>query len=264
MARSERGLPRGKPLGRATGRRAPKDLIVVWMEGENTEAGWVDHLIQRAADVAIDLQILSHPGEGVPNTLVSKAKRSRGAGVEVWVVFDRDEHDLTTALNDARDAGLGVVFSNPCFELWPLLHLQGRTRPEHRHDLQRALHQAHPSYHHDRGANVDWEQLAAHLNDATRRALGLHTRSPDPTIWTAAPRDSSLPTGVLANPSTTAWLLHLRCVEPGFGGSSDDPLATDHMLVTAILRDERLAHLLGCCPPSLRQRVIAALPQASP
>jgi hypothetical protein len=171
MARRERGPRRGKPLGRATGRRAPKDLIVVWMEGENTEAGWVEHLIQRSADVAIDLQILSHPGEGVPHTLVAKAKRSRGDGVEVWVVFDRDEHDLTTALKDARDAGLGVVFFNPGFELWPLLHLRGHTRPEHRHDLQGALHQAHRNYRHDRGAVVNWEQRARHVAAATRRAL---------------------------------------------------------------------------------------------
>jgi hypothetical protein len=62
MAERERGPPRERPLGRATGRRvdgstgrrAPKDLIVVWMEGEKTEAGWVDHLIQAAADAAID------------------------------------------------------------------------------------------------------------------------------------------------------------------------------------------------------------------
>lgn len=93
-----------KPLRRASSLKRPKPMIVVWLEGENTEAGWVDHLIQRSTDASIDLQILRHPGEGVPKTLVQKAKASHRDGSEVWVVFDRDEHDLSQALIEARDA----------------------------------------------------------------------------------------------------------------------------------------------------------------
>lgn len=41
---------------------------------------------------------------------------------EVWCVVDVDEYDIDAAARTARRAGVSLVVSNPCFELWLLLH----------------------------------------------------------------------------------------------------------------------------------------------
>ncbi|WP_084734299.1 RloB family protein [Rhodococcus sp. RD6.2] len=58
------------------------------------------------------------------------------AAVEVWIVVDRDDHAyLEDALRTALREGIRVAFSNPCFEVWPILHLSDHraaiTSPQH-------------------------------------------------------------------------------------------------------------------------------------
>ena len=53
----------------------------------------------------------------------------------VWCVFDVDQHPhLTTAVEEARTAGIDVAVSSPSFELWLLLHFRespgARTAPQ--------------------------------------------------------------------------------------------------------------------------------------
>jgi hypothetical protein len=180
--------------------------LYLFAEGK-TEEGWADWLHRTARG----LVVIDCEGEaGVPRTLLEKAKdkraalrragsRTQASRDEVWIVFDRDDHpDVPGTLEEARDAGIGVVFSNECFEVWPLLHFEDRTRHTARADLQRELHALHPHYDHDDGARVDWEALAPYTGVATHRAIGLHQRGE-----TAG--------NPFRNPSTTAWLLDRRC-----------------------------------------------------
>ncbi|MEV5709909.1 RloB family protein [Actinoallomurus sp. NPDC052274] len=47
---------------------------------------------------------------------------------DVWCVFDVDEfQDIEDAVSLARRQGIGVAVSNPCFELWLLLHFDQHT-----------------------------------------------------------------------------------------------------------------------------------------
>jgi len=46
---------------------------------------------------------------------------------ELWVVFDRDENtpqEVYAAFRLARQNGIRIAFSHPCFELWLLLHFK--------------------------------------------------------------------------------------------------------------------------------------------
>ncbi len=44
---------------------------------------------------------------------------------EKWLVFDKDDFDdFDDAINDAQKEGFEVAYSNPCFEIWFLLHFQ--------------------------------------------------------------------------------------------------------------------------------------------
>jgi hypothetical protein len=195
----------------------------VFSEGRNTETGWLGHLQRRARDA--NLSIESAGGVGVPQTVVERAIEKRRelngrmrrevayAHDEVWVVVDRDDHELANSLNDAADAGVGLVFSNACFELWPLLHLDDLRAHQDRAWLQSRLKELHPHYDHQRGARVEWSDLQTLDVKATSRAIALHFQSPDETTFMGGKGEPGRPRGALGNPTTTAWILHRRCLE---------------------------------------------------
>ena len=57
---------------------------------------------------------------------------------DVWVVFDRDEHvEFETSIERCRSVGIGAAFSNPCFELWLILHDSELDGPLTRHEAQK-------------------------------------------------------------------------------------------------------------------------------
>lgn len=57
---------------------------------------------------------------------------------EIWCVFDRDEHpDVNSAIEEARQGGVETALSNPCFELWLVLHVRQWAAHVHRHVIQR-------------------------------------------------------------------------------------------------------------------------------
>ncbi|NNN21700.1 MAG: RloB domain-containing protein [Acidimicrobiales bacterium] len=84
---------------------------------------------------AVDIRVEPDTGGLVPKTLVSKVveARRRNTGEEseideIWCVFDLEWPTNHPDLNDsgerARQAGIKVAISNPCFELWLILHFQ--------------------------------------------------------------------------------------------------------------------------------------------
>ena len=83
----------------------------------------------------------------VPLTLVQRAKEELRTNKrapkddrfdEIWCVFDRDSHpNLKQAMREARDAGVRLAFSNPCFELWLVWHLEDSTAHIERNEIQR-------------------------------------------------------------------------------------------------------------------------------
>jgi hypothetical protein len=74
------------------------------------------------------------PSPGVPMRLVERAvarKKSDSEIDECWCVFDvewpRNHPNLDRALQLAEAGGVNVAVSNPCFELWLILHFQDQT-----------------------------------------------------------------------------------------------------------------------------------------
>ena len=143
-----------------------------------------------------------------PLSLVARAReevnRSRRFGSrqgslsfdEIWCVFDVDEHpNRSQAIFEARQSDINVAVSNPCFELWLVLHVEGRARPVHRSDIQRDATKLNLI----RGKNVPdaaWRGgLEDGYEDAKRRAQGLD-RMHD---GNQSPQRS--------NPSTGVWRL---------------------------------------------------------
>lgn len=105
------------------------------------------------------------------------AKKSKREYDQIWVVFDVDEHPkLAEAHQQARSNHLNVAQSNPCFELWALLHFQDQTAELTRHHAQRLCRQHMPGYE----KLLPYAQLSGRVEAACARAEQLreqHTRN---------------------------------------------------------------------------------------
>lgn len=111
----------------------PKARLLLVCEGQETEPGYFRQL---AARHRVLIDVPPHQGSD-PKTVVETAvclkkdadraarKDPFAAYEEVWCVIDVDQHPrLGDALQQARDNGICVALSNPCIELWLLLHFQ--------------------------------------------------------------------------------------------------------------------------------------------
>ena len=195
-------MSRPRRAGRSL--RMPEARVVrVHTEGRVTERDYLNHWARRSRGV-----LISWGASGMsPLSLVARAReevnRSRRFGSrqgslsfdEIWCVFDVDEHpNRSQAIFEARQSDINVAVSNPCFELWLVLHVEGRAGPVHRSDIQRDATKLNLI----RGKSVPdavWGSLKDGYEAAKRRAQSLdqmHAGNGSP------PR---------SNPSTGVWRL---------------------------------------------------------
>ncbi len=135
---SDRRITRSRSLRRKVATRDVKKTLLVFCEGEKTEPEYLRALSRKSSvrDLAcVDIRFESGPGGSVPQTLVSKAVEARDRAVdeadeidEFWCVFDvewpRNHPNLKSVIQQARDNHIKLAVSNPCFELWLILHFQ--------------------------------------------------------------------------------------------------------------------------------------------
>src|SRR5262249_33463734 len=118
---------------------------------------------------------------------------------EVWCVFDVDEHPFVPeAKQQAKDNGIETAVSNPCFELWIILHFRDQRAYVDRAQLQHECRQYLPGYDKD----VPTAKLIAHDDDAVRRAKDLDA-------WQSSRNCAG------ANPSTGVYRLTERIKAAG-------------------------------------------------
>ena len=102
-----------------------------------------------------------------------KLKRDPPAGRDsVWAMFDRDIHPrFAESKNLAHGNGISLAISNPCFELWGILHYQDQDAHLDRHECQRLLRYLCPGYRKS-GAKVFDDRTAIEKGylDAVKRA----------------------------------------------------------------------------------------------
>ena len=206
---------RAKPRNRASPklrRRAPvyepKPGFVLFCEGKNTEPAYFSAIRRACSSVVMEI----NRGVGVPMTVATRAvdhARKNGLAPEsrkrkdsfetndqVWAVFDHDDHpQFKESVELCERNGVGVAWSNPCFELWLILHERDYAVPGVCRDVQKALKDLHPEYDR-RGAKIpDCDDMVGRVEDAERRgAMLLSERE----------KDGSAPFG---NPSTTVGRL---------------------------------------------------------
>ena len=174
-----------RPLARRNAYREPRRRILILCEGTLTEPQYFDDFRRYEHNPLVDVVIDDEGGS--PKTLVERAasrkkkaereaKRFRDENLkydEVWCVYDVDIHPkLADAFQQARDNGIELAVSNPCFELWLLLHFAEQTAYIERHKVQTLLRQ-HLAGYKKRG---DFEKLKSGYTDAVKRAELLKKR----------------------------------------------------------------------------------------
>ena len=202
MARNRDSLQRRK----AYRQTRPRFLIVC--EGTVTEPRYFKD-VQHTKRSLIDLELKP---SGTPKTLVEravqlkseadgKAKRLKDDNEkyeEVWCVFDIDNHPLIPEARDqARANGIELAISNPCFELWPLLHFQDQRAHIERGKVQRLCRQLMPGYE----KRLNYASLRPRYSGALQRAEDLER-------WHGSRGTAG------ANPSTTVHRLVERIKVP--------------------------------------------------
>ena len=106
--------------------------------------------------------------------LAPRRRRRRDSFEEddrAWAVFDRDDHpcfDEAVALCESN--GVGVARSDPCFELWLILHERDYDRACTRRDVQGELASLRPEYDRGGAKTPDCADLVQRVADAERRA----------------------------------------------------------------------------------------------
>jgi RloB-like protein len=184
MARRNDSLRRRRPV------REVKRRILIVCEGEVTEPNYFNDLRHQTRSL-VELRI--EPG-GTPKALVEQAVEAKRAAEKAakrgkdenlkydvaWCVFDVDEHPFVAeARQQASDNGIRIAVSNPCFELWALLHFQDQHAHIERHEVQRLCRHYMPRY----DKRLPCETLLAVYHEAVRRSVELerwqHTRGTD-------------------------------------------------------------------------------------
>ncbi len=193
----ERRRARRKPF------KAPKPLILVVTEGKVTEPEYLNGFKEASKNPRVDIRVVG--GVGVPKTIVEFAKEHKSEAEkrarrekdenlrydEVWCVFDFDNHpNVPDAKQMARDNGIKLAMSNPCFELWLWLHFADQPGMQDRHRLQSMMKQHIPNY----DKHVNYSDYAAGYDVAVKRASRLD-------------KDAEAASEEGRNPTTGVWRL---------------------------------------------------------
>lgn len=172
-------------LRRRRHRQQPKRRFIVYCEGAKTEPAYLAALRAACRGTLIEMKVIGPAG--VPKTLARQAavearsnRRGRNSfekNDQVWAVFDRDEHPhYSEAVKHCEDAGVRVGRSNPCFEIWLILHEEDYDKPDDRHAVQARLRTIRPEYCASNGKTVDCNDLVTRVDAAEQRAAVLLAR----------------------------------------------------------------------------------------
>jgi len=134
---------KGRPLGsRQVNVRPLRPRFLIVCEGSKTEPNYFRRF--RANTEVVDLEVI-----GLGDNTLSLVQRTcelmrQDDYAQVWCVFDRDSFPamrFNEALNQARQRGIQVAYSNEAFELWYLLHFDYHNAALSRTRYQRMLTQ---------------------------------------------------------------------------------------------------------------------------
>ena len=154
--------------------RTMKPVFVVFCEGE-TEEAYLDFIKQtyRSPFKIIPKVEGGKVTQHLIQTRCREVKIARNENIQVFLMYDMDKPDITEKLLRLK---AHLLLSNPCIELWFLLHCKDQKSPINTDDAVRALkHIGSPWFHYKKpeinAAQKDY--LKQHVQEAMERAASL-------------------------------------------------------------------------------------------
>ncbi len=176
MARKNSSLKRKKP------NRNPKQKFILFSEGANTERVYFEALERHYTNALFEINFIGPAG--TPITIADKVKvqmktlkeeRIANSFAEkdtVWGIFDEDNHDnVRESIDKCIAAGAKVAYSNPCFEVWLILHYEDFDKSDDRHQVQKHYGTLDPYYKRNGSKIPNYEVLIPKIEEAEERAV---------------------------------------------------------------------------------------------
>ena len=194
MVTKKTGGKRKRDLRRKPPSKLRKPFVLIACEGGKTEPYYFDAFRQRLKFTKEQFKILGKEIGTHPKNIVKSAKKERQKLLKdgydydkIWCVFDCDQHEnIHEAFDQAKTNKFEVIFSNPCFELWYLLHYQDQRRHIERRDIIRELKNYLADY--DKGTEGLYLCLLDRQEGAIKRAGDLRKRIVDDRkLWDVNP-----------------------------------------------------------------------------
>lgn len=151
-----------KDFSRHLPTREPRACVLIVCEGEKTEPNYFNALRIKLRLSTVEVEVVGKEVGSAATSVVGGAKERRArrkrqakrspslvAYDSVWCVMDVEvpqQETLDDALVTARDNGLKVILSNPCFEYWYLLHYTKTGRMMTQSEAGEALKAEYPLY----------------------------------------------------------------------------------------------------------------------
>jgi len=165
-----------KDLTRLETHWSKKPLYVIATEGEVTEKVYFTGAFRKKN---IRMPILetkkgkSSP-ESVLKRLVKYKNEYNASPDELWLVIDRDywkKATLEAIKRECESKGFNLVISNPCFELWLLLHQHNPKQPLTVPDCEREIKKFIPGFSK---SNYNLDGLLGNIDKAINHAKRLN------------------------------------------------------------------------------------------
>ena len=190
-----RKLASSNKYSRKVRTRELRQRFLIVCEGKKTEPNYFNGFRVNKKIVEVEAYGLGKD----PTKIVEEAiNRKDGDFDQIWCVFDRDSdsvtiQDFNNALKMIEDNNMNVAYSNPCFELWYLLHFAYRDTQISCKDCQKKLGE-YLKYEYQKNSDTMYEKLESLQPQAIRNAQRLLA-------------EYNPPNPANDNPSTTVHLL---------------------------------------------------------
>lgn len=124
-----------QPLTRKIAKKQVARLIVIATEGSNTEPDYFNGMFSLNKNPRVILEVLgTEKGFSAPKhvlqrlqDVISDEDLKFDLDDELWLVIDVDDwpwKEINKVVRSAKKSGINVAISNPCFEVWLILHIQ--------------------------------------------------------------------------------------------------------------------------------------------
>ena len=172
-----------RKLTRRSPSRNPVRKIVIACEGSKTEPGYFEGIRKELRLRTLQIIILRHQGKTDPHSIIEqviekrqemKQEQAWTQGDSAWAVFDGDEHieqspeNWKNAIALAKRQKIELAITNPCFELWYLIHYQNQLSQITRDRLINLLQKYIPNY--NKSMCLYPEPLKRRTDEAIQRA----------------------------------------------------------------------------------------------